>query len=348
MAAQQNVNAGRSANQAPAIPGAQVAPPKAPPSSLAAFTAPPAAPDYMALYQQGLNAAKGNIAQRLQGDLGYIQQQQASAGQAIGQLPGGINSAFGQAASSNQNAENAITAAQKASGVGSLTPLGTYMAPVNAALHGTQTALLQNVPLLQIGAQQQAEQERAMALQGASQDQSALQQQQMEFYQQQAQQQAQAKAQQDAANAGAMQNYAYSKLLQDDKDRQYGPTAASTIGTQPVTDAKGIPLGYTPNDIAAVKKSPQYGRMAAELTGAPDPNTQAHIWHELSLIHAKQPALLAALASIFPNGQPPPDPGGYQMANPNQSGLMGFADKVMNNPVSQRLSSLPGGTNFGR
>lgn len=344
MAVQENVNAGRSARQSP-IPGMQRPAPAAP-SPLAAVAAGPAAPDYMALYQQGLNAAKSNIANRLHGDLGYIQQQQQLAGQAVNQLPTGINNAYGQAASSNQNAENAITAAQKASGVGSLTPLGSYMAPVNAALHGTQTALLQNVPLLQIGAQQQADQERAMAMQGASQDQSALQVQDMQFQQQQAQQAAQAKQAQDAANANSMQNYAYQKLLQDDKSKQYGPTTASTIGAQPVTDAKGNPLGYTPNDVAQAKKNPIYGRAAKEISDAADPTTQAHIWKQLSTKYANQPALIAALTTLFPNGTPPPDPGQYQYPSA-PGGLAAWVGNHVDNPLTSGLSKLPGGFKFG-
>lgn len=274
-------------------------------SPLAAFAAPPAPTDYMSLYQKGLNDAKASIAQRLQGDLGYIQQQQALAGQAIGQLPGGINAAYDQAASTNLNAENMITSAQKKSGVGSLTPLGSYMAPVNAALAGTRTADLQNVPLLSIGAQQEANQERALALQGASQDQSALQAQQMDFYAQQAQAQAAARAQQDAANATALQNYAYSKQLQDDPNRNFGPSASMTAGTAPVLDKNGMPQGYTPNDLAKATKSASFSAAKAQLTAATTPQQQAMIWREMTAVYAKQPAMLAALASVFPNGVTP-------------------------------------------
>lgn len=302
-------------------PAPAPAPAAAPPSALSAATAPQAAPDYMALYQQGLQQAKSGISQRLQGDLGYIQQQQGLAGQAIGQLPGGINAAYGQAQTSDQNAENAITAAQKSSGVGSLMPLGSYMAPVNAAIAGTQTADLQNVPLLQVAASQQADQERAAAMQGASQDQSALQAQQQDFYNQMAQQQAAAKASTDQSNGQALQNFVYSKKLQDDPNKNYGPNPSTTVGSTPITDKNGQPLGYTANDITAAKKSPTFDRASQELTNAQSPAQQAQVWHELSFMYRNQPALLASLASTFPNGQPPPDPGPVAAANAHYFGL---------------------------
>lgn len=307
-------------------------------SPLAAYSAPPQPTDYMSLYQQGLNDAKSGISQRLQGDLGYIQQQQQLAGQAVDTLPGGINAAYGQANMTSQGAENAITAAQAKSGVGSLTPLSTYMAPVNAALQGTQTALLQNVPLLRIGAQQQADNESAMARQGASQDQTALQQQQMEFYQQQAAAQEAAQAQAQAAKQSALTSYQYSKQLQDDPNRNFGPSTAA--GNTPVTDKNGVPQGYTSNEVSTAMKSKTFSSAKSELTSAASPAQQAQIWHEMNVIYAKQPAMLAALASIFPGGQAPPDPGPVAAANAH---YFGYDASGALSGLNKTLSKLPGG-----
>lgn len=313
-------------------------------SALSAATAPQAPVDYTTQFQNALTQARGNINQQLMAAMGDIQNSQAAAGQALGTLPGAINQSYGQALGTMGNAENMIEAAQKKSGVGSLTPLQSYMQPVDAAIHGSEAAAQANVPLLQVAIQQQTAQQRAAAQMAAMGDMGGLNQQLMSFYGQQAGQEAAAKQQAEQAAANALQNYNYSKQLQDDPNRNFGPS--STAGTAQLTDKQGIPLGYTGNDVAKAKASPSFSRATQAIQAAQaitDPKKsaqqQAQIWFEMQQVYKNQPAMLAALASTFPNGQPP-TPQQAELGKANYTGL------DISGPLkgfTNTMSKLPGG-----
>jgi hypothetical protein len=258
--------------------------------------------DYASMFQNALSQARSGIQQQYGAALGDIANSQAAAGQALGTLPGEVNRNYGQAFSTMGNAQNALTAAQQKSGVGSNASLSAYMAPVSAAVHGSQAAALANVPLLKVGIGQAADQRRAAAQMAEQGDMNTLNGQEMQF----AMSQAAAQQQAQAAQQSAMQQYLYQKQLQDDPNRNFGPSSTAGSPDAQVVDPKtGLPMGFTTKQLTEAQKTGQYQRAAKELQSA-DPKDVPMIWHQLTQLYGDRPEIVAALSNFFFKGSPPP------------------------------------------
>lgn len=288
------------------------------------------------LYQQALAGARSGISQSYANAIADIQNNQRAAGQALGQLPGQVNASYDQALGTIGSADKAISGAQGAAGLGGPAPaqigvngaapsLNAYMQPVIAGIRGSQTADLANVPLLQTGIGQEGARETAIANQDRMNANTALDQTQMQdAAQQQLAQQAQqaqaALAQQQNQNqnsqASALQGYNYSNLLQTSHDKAVAAasTAPGAANAQVLDPKTGAPLGYTNAQLIKAQNSPQFHgheAMIRAAQGIKDPKQsaaqQSIVWNQI-MNDPKvntNPALLAALKAIFPNGTAP-------------------------------------------
>lgn len=278
-------------------PGLATLPTKAPGtvSALGAYAAPKPPVDYGQAFQNALGQARESIQQQLGAALGDIQTSQNAAGQALGQIPSGINAAYGQANGTIDKSLGTIAGAQKASGIGSMTPLSAYMQPERAAIQNSQAYAQSMVPMLGMGIQEEGARQRAMANMAAMGGNQQLDQATM----------------QNASQQGnALQNYNYQKQLQDDPNRNFGASATSL--SAPVIDqTTGLARGFTQGDVQTVMKSQPYQRSVKLITDAQansDPEEQKRVWADLSQHYANNPAMLAALSAAFPGGKPPPAP----------------------------------------
>jgi hypothetical protein len=274
--------------QASVIPGSQ-----GPISQAVGSPIPNTAPNYGPAFQQALGAARGNIQQQLGAALGDIAKQQQAAGQALGQLPGGINQAYGQANTTLNSSLASMAAAQKQSGMTPLMPLTAMMQPEQAAIQGSHSAALANVPLLNVGIQAQANNERAQANLAAQDQQQQLNMQQAQLAAQQQQSQ-----QSQAAQLAQQREQEMFTAGQNDKDRAL--SAQTTAQKNGLTDPKtGLPLGFSAADYSAAISSPHYARALDALKrSSKDTNKQAHIWSQLQA--ENNPALLAAIRQSLP------------------------------------------------
>lgn len=236
----------------PAAPAAAPNPmggPVAPPSAMSAYGN-AQAPNYQAAFQQALNHARGNINAQLGAALGDIANSQQQAGIALGQMPGMINSAFGQEQGNEQSALAGLQGAMSKAGIGGGMNLSAMMAPEMSAEANTRGADMANVPLLQAGMTEAADRARTQADLAALNANSQLDQGQMQYDQNMAGNQ----QQQGYNAANAYQQYLYSRSLNDQQDK------ASAAGQAPTTG--NAVNGLTSQQVDTIRQSPAYRNIA--------------------------------------------------------------------------------------
>jgi hypothetical protein len=118
-------------------------------------------PDYGAAYRQSLENARSGIQRQFALALGDIAQRESAAGQAVGTLPGQLQSIYAQGGSGLANAAAALDAAQKASGVTSFMGANAQLAPLRAAIGQDLAARQADVPLLRLAMQTEFARQRA-------------------------------------------------------------------------------------------------------------------------------------------------------------------------------------------
>lgn len=212
----------------------------------------PAAGNYLNAFQGALGSARSDIAQQLAGALSDIKANQGYAQQALGQLPGAINTSYGTADKLMNIGQHAAQAGMNAPGLNAATgantgpALGQYMAPERAAIAGEKAGEQANVPLLGVGINQAASQEAAAANNAALSDYSNLAQQQAQL-----QGQAAIAAQQQQAQQAQQGQQNIFGLVQNGLQNQYTlkQIAAQNAGAG----------GYgSPQQVQQVVNSPQY------------------------------------------------------------------------------------------
>lgn len=253
----------------------------------------PNAGNYLQAFQGALGSARSDIAQQLSGALSDIKANQAYAQQALGQLPGQINTSYGTADALMNNGQRAAQAGMNAPGLNAGTAANTggsldqYMAPERAAIAGEKAGEMANVPLLGVGIQQAANQEAAAANNAALSDYGNLAQQQAQLSGQ-----AQIAAMQAQAGQTQQTNQNIFSLLQGAQNNKY------TLG-QILAQGQGAgnsPTygGLTQAQVAQVQASPQYLQAVQAVQGG-----QYKTKADLQKAYPANPALWQTIASQY-------------------------------------------------
>jgi hypothetical protein len=235
--------------------------PQSAPTGTAAAPAPKLT-DYAAQYEASLAAQRATIAHQIASALADINQQEAGGRQAVGLLPGQLNTIYNTGNASMAQSAGTLDAAQKASGLQSYMGAGAQMAPVAGAIAADRAARQADVPLLQIGLAQAAAAQHAALQQASLGAYGQVDQQQAQFIL--AQQQAQAAAQQHAADqrfAMQQQQTGADLSLRNTLAASAGGTDASTAQAlhdqQTNLDKAGI-TDVTAPEAQAARSSPLY------------------------------------------------------------------------------------------
>lgn len=117
--------------------------------------------NYGQQFQDSLNASRADLSNQYAGAMADVAKREGLANQALGQLPGRVNSLYDQGNASLAGYAGQLDAAQKASGLASFMPSSAQMAPFGAAMSMDRTSRLADVPLLQIGSQAQFNAQRS-------------------------------------------------------------------------------------------------------------------------------------------------------------------------------------------
>lgn len=229
----------------------------------AAVAAPAGLGDYASQYEQSLAASRQQIEHQIGAALADINAKEARSSQAVGLLPGQLNTVYDQGNASLAAGTHALDAAQHASGLQSYMGAGAQMAPLAAAVAGDRSSRMADVPLLNIGLAQQAASEHSALQQQRLAAYADLDNQNRQYLMSQAQQQAQFAHEDTSQTHGAdlaLRNaIAQSQVATASKAQNYGLL---------VTPAAGASMAQTdPAHAASLRGSPAYVNVVQTLRG---------------------------------------------------------------------------------
>lgn len=219
--------------------------------------------DYAAQYEQSLAAQRATIAHQIASALADINQQEAGAHQAVGLLPGQLNTIYDTGNASMAQSAGALDAAQKASGLTSYMGAGAQMAPIQGAIGADRAARQADVPLLNIGLAQAAAAQHAALQQASLGAYSQVDQQQAQFaHDQMVAQQAQQQHLADQAFSVKQQQTGADLALRNTLAASGGQTDPFTLQSlhaeQTNIDKAGFGGQFTAPQAVAIRDTPQY------------------------------------------------------------------------------------------
>jgi hypothetical protein len=228
---------------------------------------------YPDAFQGALQAARGNIAQQLQGALGDIQGSQDHAMAALGQYAPQVNTAWQEGTGMADNAQKTSAAALAKYGIGSQVAKAD-MAPERLAMNATHQNDLSDQSLLQTGIDQQAMAARAQAQLAAQDRQGQLDQLQAQL----SSQQAMAAQQQQYAQANALQQFGLNALNNAQQyQAQKGLAAGQAQQNQNPATGRYANTGLTEGQILTAQHLPQYARYNQMITGLKAGSQEANV-----------------------------------------------------------------------